>query len=108
MPTEVINLKPPNQFANLGNVTFSQLVSTAVVFIIVAAAVIFFFMLILGGIRWISSGGDKGQVEQARAQITAALTGLLVVFIIWALISLINSLFGVNLFTLTIPKAFVP
>lgn len=69
---------------------------------LVVAAVVFFFILVIGGIRWIASGGDKGATEAARSQITAALVGLVIVFAAWAIVYLINAFFGVNIFNLTI------
>lgn len=71
---------------------------------IIVAAVIFFFMLVIGGIRWITSGGDKAQTEAARSQITAALVGLVIVFAAWAIAQLVGSLFGFSIFNLTLPK----
>ena len=64
-----------------------------------------FFMLVIGGIRYITSGGDKAQTEAARGQITAALIGLVIVFAAWAIISLVNAFFGINILQLDIPSA---
>ena len=55
-------------------------------------------MLVIGGVRWITSGGDKAQTESARNQITAAIIGLIVVFAAWAVANLIELFFGVDLF----------
>jgi hypothetical protein len=59
--------------------------------------------LVIGGIRWIASGGDKAQTEAARNQITSALVGLVIVFAAWAIVALINVFFGINIFSLAIP-----
>ena len=64
---------------------------------------IFFFILVIGGIKWIASGGDKGATEGARNQITAALVGLVIVFAAWAIVQLIQVFFGVNIFQLSLP-----
>lgn len=82
----------------VANVTVEAIIQWAVVAIIVVAAIIFFFMLILGGIRWILSGGDKQSTENARNQITAALIGLIIIFAAWAIIQLVETVFGVTLF----------
>ena len=70
---------------------------------LVVAAIVFFFILVIGGIKWIASGGDKAQTEGARNQITAALVGLVIVFAAWAILALIKTFFGVDIFSLTIP-----
>ena len=87
----------------LSGITFPTIVSALIRFAIVIAAIIFFFMLVIGGIRWIASGGDKAQTEAARNQITAALIGLVIVFAAWAIVALINVFFKVDIFSLTIP-----
>jgi hypothetical protein len=66
-------------------------------------ALVFFFILILGGLKWITSGGDEKAVGAARAQITNALIGLAIIFAAWAIINLIGTIFGVNILKLTIP-----
>lgn len=100
-----INIGPQGQFSGLNNITISGIISAIIVIILVAAALIFFFMLVLGGIKYITSGGDKGKTEEARGQITAALIGLVIVFAAWAIINLINLFFGINIFQLNIPNA---
>ena len=62
-------------------------------FILIIAVIISLVYLIWGGIKWITSGGDKGNVETARNQIIAAIIGLIVAFLAWFLINLILSLF---------------
>ncbi len=96
---------------NLGNfqpatgLTIEGMVSGFIGLILVVAGLAFFFILVIGGIKWILSGGDKAHTEGARNQITAALVGLVIVFSAWAIITLIKSFFGVDLMKLTIPSA---
>lgn len=89
------------------DLTIGSVVSTAIKVLVIVAAVLFFFWLVLGGIKWITSGGDKNKTEEARQQITAALVGLVVVFSAWAIAKLIDILFGVDLFNLTITRSGV-
>jgi len=97
-----VSLNPPTQFGQLGNLSVGSIVSGLINLVLVLAALVFFFMLVLGGIRWIMSQGDKGNVENARNQITNALIGLAIIFAAWAIMKLIETLFGVNIFNLTI------
>jgi len=96
-----ISLNVPGRFSKLSGLTAGGIITTLISMIMVVAAVAFFFMLVIGGIRWITSGGDKGQTEGARNQITAALVGLVIVFSAWAIIKLIGTFFGVDLMNLT-------
>ena len=101
-----INLQPIGQFSELGKLTIGGIVSGFIRFSVVIAALVFFFILVIGGIRWIASGGDKAQTEGARNQITAALVGLVIVFAAWAILALIKVFFGLDVLnTLTIPTA---
>ena len=92
------NLLPGGIAEPVQNITITQIISAALLLILVVAAIVFFFMLVIGGIRWITSGGDKGQTEAARNQITAALIGLVIVFAAWAIANLIEIFFGIDLF----------
>jgi len=60
-------------------------------------------MLIIGGIRWILSGGDKANTESARNQITAALIGLIIVFAAWALATLLGTVLNIDILQFNIP-----
>lgn len=100
-----VNLTPTGDFAKLGGLTIPGIVSGFIRLALVIAALVFFFILVIGGIRWIASGGDKANTEAARSQITAALVGLVIVFAAWAILALIRTFFGVDIFSLTLPTA---
>ncbi len=91
--------------STLPNVGIIDVVRNIIRFIIIVAFVIAFIMLIIGGIRWILAGGDEKAVEKARGTITAALIGLVVVLIAFALIKLVETFFNVQILTggVTIP-----
>jgi hypothetical protein len=103
-----IELQPAQgtDFWQLGQLQIGTIVAGGIKLVLVIAALVFFFILVIGGIRWIASGGDKANTEAARAQITAALVGLVIVFAAWAIVALINTFFGINIFELNIPKGF--
>lgn len=103
-----VNLAPKSgsTFASLANLQLANVISALVTGALVIASIIFFFMLVIGGIKWIASGGDKGATEGARNQITAALVGLVIVFAAWAIAGLVRAFFGgVDIFNLTLPNA---
>src|SRR5574341_1469276 len=94
---ETINLRPSGDFASLGSFTVPGIINTAFTWVLIIAAIVFFFMLVVGGIRWILSGGDKAQTEAARNQVTAALVGLVIVFSAWAIVRLIGTFFDIRI-----------
>ena len=94
----------PNAIRPINNAVF--VVRGAIQFILVVAFVLAFIFLIVGGVRWITAGGDEKGVAGARNTITAALIGLVIVLVAYALIRLVELFFGVNIITggVTIPN----
>lgn len=98
-----IPLEPPVGWGNLAKITIPGIISTAIKLILVLAALIAFVFLVIGGIKWITSGGDKEGTKGAQGTITAALVGLVIVFAAWAIIRLLEVFFGFQILsTLTI------
>lgn len=86
-----------------------KLLSSGVSLAIIIAGILVFAFLVMGGIQYITSGGDKTKTEEAGKKITAALVGLAIVAASWALIKIISYFFGVgDIFsgTVDIPKPY--
>ena len=96
--------RPPYEFRNLRNLTIPQMIPAFINLVIVAAVVLFVFSLLLGGLKFILSGGKKEATEEAGRQVLNALVGILIVFSTWAVISLLEQFFGVELTTLEFPR----
>lgn len=97
-----LNLINGSSFNNVTTWTPTRLIGALVNLILILAGIIAFFFLLWGGLQWILAGGDKEGTEKARKRITAALIGLVIVFSVYALISLAGSFLGVNLMNFTI------
>lgn len=65
------------------------LIFNAILGIVGALALI---LLALGGIQYMTSGGDKIAVESARGRITSAVVGLMIVFGAWLVINFIGGI----------------
>src|SRR3989338_8417752 len=94
-----INLSPIGQFSGLSGITAQGLISALISLILVAGAIIFFFMLASGAVMWISSGGDKVALEAAKQRLQHAFIGIVILFSIWALATLVGRFFNVQLLT---------
>jgi hypothetical protein len=80
-----------------GSVGINTILQFALTWIFTIAVIATLFFLILGGIGFITSGGDKQKVVQARQRLTFAVVGLIVIFLSFFIVNLIGGIFGVNL-----------
>ncbi len=100
-----IDISPPEGWGNLAEITLPDIISTVIKLILIVAALIAFIFLVIGGIKWIVSGGDKEATAAAQKTITAALVGLIIVFSAWAIIKLLETFFGFQILSqLKIPE----
>lgn len=60
------------------------------------AGVVALILIIVGGFKFITSGGDPKQVDGARKIITFALIGLVIILFAFAIINLIADVTGVS------------
>jgi TRAP-type C4-dicarboxylate transport system permease small subunit len=68
-----------------------------------AAGVVTFFYLIIGGYHYITAAGDKEALQKSVKIITSALLGLAIIFSIFAIIFVIETLFGIPILIFDIP-----
>jgi hypothetical protein len=59
-------------------------------------------MLLVGGIQYISSGGDKGEIERARSRLASAMIGLIILFSFFIISNFIDCFFGVHVLRIRI------
>jgi hypothetical protein len=86
-----------------GSTVVGKIIGTLVGAILVAAFLLAFFYLITGGVSWITSGGDKNQLETARNKITNAIIGLIIAFAVYAIMSLLGTWLGIGFPTMKFP-----
>ncbi|MFH2085895.1 MAG: hypothetical protein ABII21_03880 [bacterium] len=79
------------------NTDLGTFVSKGFSAIIMAAGLATFGYLILGGVTWITAGGDKGKLEEARNKITNGIIGLAIVASAWAIYLLLDYFFGIGI-----------
>jgi hypothetical protein len=61
------------------------------------AGIVLFILLLVGGFKFITSGGDPKAVEGAKKTITSAIAGLAVILVSYLIIVLISNITGVDL-----------
>ncbi|PIY79614.1 MAG: hypothetical protein COY81_01625 [Candidatus Pacebacteria bacterium CG_4_10_14_0_8_um_filter_43_12] len=71
-----------------------KLINSVLNIVMVVALLMVFLYLIMGGIQWITSGGDKGKTEEARNKITAAVIGIIILAAAYALVQFVAWILG--------------
>ena len=101
---DISSVKPANMKIN----DLGKLISSGIQVAFIVAGILTFVFLVMGGIEWLTSGGDKAKTETARNRITAALVGLAIIAASWALMQLVSSFFGIDVFSgnITLPTAY--
>ena len=85
---------------------FSPVISGALKIVMVIAALVCFVYIIWGGMEWMMSGGEKTSVTAAKAKLTAAFLGLIVVLSAWAILKLLEYLFGIDILNFQFPPLY--
>lgn len=86
-----------------GDVFLNNFLRTGISFLLLIGSVIFFFVLLSGGIKWLSSSGDKAKLESAQKQISSSLVGLAILLSTFVIMKVIETLFGISLLQFTLP-----
>lgn len=97
------NFTYPGTINGIGNIgqpagaesRFAKIISSAIGLITILAFIFFLFTLITGAIGIITSGGDKGRLEEARGRITTGVIGVIVVISGIFIVDLIARLLGI-------------
>ncbi|HUC94597.1 MAG TPA: hypothetical protein VMR19_01140 [Candidatus Saccharimonadales bacterium] len=74
----------------------SCLFSNLVTAILGLAGIALFVLLLVGGFKFITSGGDPKALEGAKGTITSAIIGLVVILVSYLILILISNITGVD------------
>lgn len=80
---------------------FSRVVSAAVSLSVIAL----FVMLLIGGFKFLTSGGDPKALEGAKKTLTYAIGGLVLITLSYLIMRLIQEVTGANITTFSIFKS---
>lgn len=87
-----------------GGTVIGNLVSAIGGLFFIFAFFLTFLYLLTGGVSWLTSGGDKAKLENARDKITNALIGLVIVAAAYAVFALVGQFFGLDVKALYLPS----
>ena len=76
---------------------FASIISKIIGIMTVVAGIWFFFILLIGAFGYLSAGGDSEKIKSATKRIGNGLTGLIVIVLAYAFISLIGRMLGLDI-----------
>lgn len=76
---------------------FATVISNILAFMTIVGVLWFTFMVFIAGYNWLASGGDKQKLGDARAKLSAAVFGLVLVVIAIFFVRLITTLLGIEI-----------
>ncbi len=79
------------------------LIGTFIRVMVIIASLGFILYFVIGAVEWITGGGDKGKVEEAKNHIINALTGLIVMLAFYAVAVFLNEVLHINLLNIVWP-----
>lgn len=86
---------------------FADVLTFILRFFFIVAGLVALIYLLLGALAWITSGGNKESVDKAREKIQAAIVGLILIFVVLAIVIVIENVFFIPNQGLGISKPIV-
>ena len=74
-----------------------KLISNVLVVLTVVAGISFTLYFLLGGLNWITAGGDKGKIDKAKGMMTNGAIGLIVIVVSYSITWIVGKALGLNI-----------
>ena len=74
----------------------STFISNIVGLLTIIAGISFLIYFTVGGLSWITAGGDTGKIEEAKDKMTGGAIGMIIVVAAWAISWILGQVLGVN------------
>lgn len=74
-----------------------KLISNTLVVLTVVAGLAFTLYFLLGGLNWITAGGDKGKIDKAKGMMTNGAIGLIVIAVSYAITYIVGKALGIDI-----------
>lgn len=76
----------PSQSLGLSTTDLVSTVTRIIQWVLGLLGLVAVIMIIIGGFRWMTAGGNEEKVEAAKKILTAAIIGLIIVLLAWAIV----------------------
>jgi len=79
---------------------FAILISNVITVLTIFGGLAFFFWFVIGALSWTTSGGDPEKLTKAKSQMSAAVAGLFILILSYAIIFILGKITGLNILNL--------
>jgi cytochrome bd-type quinol oxidase subunit 2 len=76
---------------------FGSILSTVVTVLTVVGGLAFVIFFTLGGLKWLTSGGDKAKVQEAQTQMTQGVIGLVAIVAGLFVVGIVGGVLGIDI-----------
>lgn len=88
--------QPGNDLASSTG-AIEKLFSNILVVLTSVAGLAFALYFLLGGLNWITAGGDKGKIDKAKGMMTGGATGIIVITVSYAIVWIVGKALGLDI-----------
>ena len=74
-----------------------KLISNVLVILTIVAGIAFVLYFLLGGLNWITAGGDKGKIDKAKGMRTNGAIGMIVIALSYAITWIVGKALGIDI-----------
>ncbi len=74
-----------------------KLISNTLVVLTVVAGISFTLYFLIGGLTWITAGGDKGKIDTAKSVMTNGAIGLIIIVVSYSIVWIVGKALGLNI-----------
>lgn len=74
-----------------------KILSNVLVVLTIVAGISFVLYFLLGGLNWITAGGDKGKIDKAKSMMTGGAIGMIVIVVSYAIVWIVGKALGIDI-----------
>lgn len=74
-----------------------KLISNTLVVLTAVAGIAFTIYFLLGGLNWITAGGDKGKIDKAKSMMSNGAIGMIIITISYSIVWIVGKALGLNI-----------
>lgn len=84
--TSAVSYFNPSDTLGLGSADLQETVIAIIQWVLGLLGLVAVIMILVGGFKWMTAGGNEESIESAKKLLTAAIIGLIIVLLAWAIV----------------------